>query len=349
MNADSKTVPSAAHGTLAERPSGAVRFWAVIGTGALALAVTTYGRWLVSSDFSAPDPAPDHYQYLWALRAMEVVSVLFVAGFLWFCLLRPLVREHRFTFDGKLLLGLLIAYVVDPTFNIFNHSFAMNAYSINAGAWGDLLPGMAAPGQGRLAEAVAWAAPLYVYCGIAAAMLGCRALAALRRRFPQASTTTLWAVLYAGFVVGDFFFEFGLFVAPQLYVFPGVKGDWSLFSGTLHQFPVYHSLLAGVFACAITWLRDSRDESGRSAVELGAGVVSGRASEALSFLAITGYATCAAFLGYFAPFAYLSMQADTYTDLPSYLDTAAYCGDVGKPECPAQYLNNLKRNYQEGP
>ena len=107
---------------------------------------------------------------------MEVVSVAFVTGFFWFCVLRPLIRERRFTFDGKLLLGLLIAYVVDPTFNIFNHAFAMNAYSINVGAWGDLLPGMAAPGQGDLAEALAWAAPLYVYCGIAAAMLGCKAL-----------------------------------------------------------------------------------------------------------------------------------------------------------------------------
>ena len=157
----------------------------------------------------------------------------------------------------------------------------------------------------------------------------------------------MWATLYAGFVVGDFAFEFGLFVAPQLYVFPGVKGDWSLFAGTLHQFPVYHSLLAGVFACAITWLRESRDESGRSAVERGGPQQPRALRESLSFLAITGYATCAAFLGYFAPFAYLSMQADTYTDLPSYLDTAAFCGDVGKPECPSQYLNQLKNAYEK--
>lgn len=334
--------------TQTRRPSGAMAFWAMIGTAVLVLALTTYARWIGSPDFSAPSPGADRYRYLWVLRSVEVVSVAFVLGFVWVCLLRPLVRERRFTFDGKLLLGLLIAYVVDPTFNIFNHAFAMNAHSVNVGAWGNVLPAMTAPGQGRLAEALCWAAPLYVYCGIAAAMLGCLGLTSLRRRFPDASNAALWAVVYAAFVVGDFIFEFCFFVLPQLYVFPGVRGDWSVFAGTLHQFPVYHSLLAGVFACAITWLRDSRDESGRSAVERGARVSTGARYELGSFLAITGYAAAAAFLGYFAPFAYLSMQADTFTDLPSYLDTGAYCGTAGTPECPAEYLHHLKNTYQEG-
>jgi len=333
--------------TTTDRRSGAIALWATLGAGVVVLAATTYLRWMGSSDFSAPDAGSDHYPYLWVLRTVEVVSVAFVAGFAWFCLLRPLIRERRFTFDGKLLVGLLIAYVVDPTFNMYNHAFAMNAHSVNVGAWGDQLPGMAAPGQGQLAEALCWAAPLYVYCGIAAAMLGCAGLRALRRRFPGASSVSLWMVLYLAFVLGDVAFEFFLFVLPQLYVFPGVKGDWSLFAGTLYQFPVYHSLLAGVFACAITWLRDSRDDSGRSAVERGARMSSGPMYQAASFLAITGYAAVAAFLGYFAPFAYLSMQADTFTPLPSYLRTGAFCGTPDTPECPAQYLDHLQHTHQE--
>jgi hypothetical protein len=313
----------------------------------LGLAAVTYARWVSSPAFGAANPGRDHYSYLWVLRTVEVVSVVFVLGFLWFCVVRPLWRGRRVPFDGKLLLGLLVAYVVDPTFNIYNHAFAMNAHSINLGSWGEFLPGMAAPGQGRLAEALCWAAPLYVYCGIAAAMLGCAALKALRRRFESTSAVALWVLLYIAFVLGDFVFEFTLFVLPQLYVFPGVKGDWSLFAGTLHQFPIYHSLLAGVFACAITWLRDSRDENGISAVERGGRARTGFVAQGASFLAITGYATAAAFLGYFAPFGYLSMQADTFTKLPSYLGTAAYCGTSGQPVCPAQYLDQLKR-HQEG-
>jgi len=329
------------------RPSGAVKAWAVVGAGALLLAVTTYARWIASDDFSAPDPGPDHYGQLWVLRTVEVVSVLFVLAFAWFCLARPWLRERRFTFDGKLLLGLMLAYVVDPTFNMFNHSFAMNAHSVNVGAWGAKLPLFAAPGQGRLAEGLLWAAPLYVYCGIAAAMLGCAALARLRRRFPAMSTAGLYALLYVAFVVGDFAFEFGLFVAPQLYVFPGVKANLSLFAGTLHQFPIYHSIFAGCFAIAITWLRDSRDDAGRSAIERGADHLGARLCGALSLLAITGYATAAALFGYFLPFSYASMKADTYVELPSYLSTAAFCGDEGTPECPSQYLDRLRRQAKE--
>lgn len=345
MHVSSQTVTLSAHPQT--RPSGALKFWAAIGAGAVALAVTTYARWVGSSDFKHVDPGPDHYSYMWVLIGMEVVSVTFVLGFAWFCLLRPLWRERRLTFDGKLLVGLMIAYVVDPTFNSFNHSFAMNAHSVNFGAWGNKLPFFTAPGQGRLAEAVLWAAPLYIYCGIAAAMLGCKALAFLRRRLPAMSTAGLYLLLYLGFVIGDFVFEFSLFVAPHLYVFPGVKGDAALFAGTLHQFPVYHSLYAGLFAGAITWLRDSRDDSGRSAIERGADHLTARARSLLSFLAITGFATCAAFFGYFLPFSYTSMSADTYTNLPSYLSSAAFCGTKGTPQCPSEYLNHLQLEAKE--
>jgi hypothetical protein len=329
------------------RPSGALTLWAGIGAVAVVLALTTYGRWVASDDFEAAGPGPDHYSYLWALRGMEVVSAVMVLAFLWFCLVRPLIRERTFSFDGKLLLGLLLAYVVDPTFNAFGHNFAMNAHSVNLGGWGEKLPFFSAPGQGRYAEALLWAMPLYVYCGIAAAMLGGVVLRFLRTRFPQMSTAGLWLLLYLAFVAGDFAFEFTFFVLPQLYVFSGVKGNMSFFAGTLHQFPIYHSLAAGLFAGAITWLRDSRDDSGRSPIERGADQITGRARTALSFLAITGYATAAAFLGYFLPFSYMSMKADTYTDTPSYLSSGAFCGDKGKPICPSQYLDDLRSRAKE--
>lgn len=341
--------PSSAVGraTISARPSGALKLWAGLGAVCVALALSTYARWIGSSDFAHVDPGPDHYDYLWVLRTMEVVSVVMVLAFLWFCLVRPLVRDRTFTFDGKLLLGLLLAYIVDPTFNAFGHNFAMNAHSVNLGGWGDHLPLFSAPGQGHYAEALLWAMPLYVYCGIAAAMLGGLALRVLRTRLPRRSTAEIWLLLYLAFVVGDFAFEFTFFVLPQLYVFAGVKANMSLFAGTLHQFPIYHSLAAGLFAGSITWLRDSRDETGRSAIERGADHITGRARTTLSFLAITGYATAAAFLGYFLPFSYMSMKADTYTDVPSYLSAGAFCGDKGKPICPSQYLDQLRLRAKE--
>jgi hypothetical protein len=327
--------------------SGALKLWGGLGAISVLIALTTFGRWIASPNFSAVDPGRDHYPYLWVLRSVEAVSVAMVLAFAWFCLVRPLIRERTFGFDGKLLVGLLLAFMVDPTFNAFGHNFAMNANSVNLGGWGPYLPFYSAPGQGRFPEALLWAMPLYVYCGIAAAMLGGMALRFMRSRWPRLSTAERWLILYLLFVVGDFLFEFTCFVYPQLYVFSGVKGNLSLFAGTLHQFPVYHSLAAGLYAGAVTWLRESRDDSGRSAIERGADQIKGRARTALSFLAIAGYAAAAAFLGYFLPFSYMSMKADTYIKLPSYLSAGAYCGDRGEPICPSQYLNDLRVHTKE--
>ncbi|MFA6577405.1 MAG: hypothetical protein WCS84_18430, partial [Nocardioides sp.] len=60
-------------------------------------------------------------------------------------------------------------------------------------------------------------------------------------------------------------------------------------------------------------------------------------------LAVTGFCTASA-LGYFLPYGYASMTADTYVELPSYLAPAAYCGVEGKPVCASEYLDQLKKS-----
>src|SRR5579862_8809636 len=117
------------------RPSGAVQFWATVGGVVLLFAVYAFIRWITSADFAAPDPGPDHYPYLLWLRTAEVLSVLAVMAFLWLKAIRPWITERRVPFDGKLLLGLMTAYVVDPILNFYNHDFAMNAHSVSFGAW----------------------------------------------------------------------------------------------------------------------------------------------------------------------------------------------------------------------
>jgi hypothetical protein len=262
---------------------------------------------------------------------------------LWFTVLRPWLRTRRVPFDGKLLLGLMIAYQVDPILNYFNTSFVFNAHSVNFGAWANGIPGYQNPGQGQLAEGFLWAMPLYMYFGLLAAIVGGRILAWLGRRFPSASKVSLYAVLFVLITVGDFFVEFVTIVYPQLYVFSGTPKSLTLFAGEIYQFPVYHCVFAAVFAVMITWLRESRDANGVSAVERGLDqlAVAHRIKGLLSFLAITAWATLSA-LGYFLPFAWMSMQADSYPKLPSYLTTSAVCGQPNTPLCASQYLKQLK-------
>ena len=53
----------------AGRPSGALTLWAALGLVSVALAATTYGRWIGSPQFTPVRPGPDHYPYLWVLRS----------------------------------------------------------------------------------------------------------------------------------------------------------------------------------------------------------------------------------------------------------------------------------------
>jgi hypothetical protein len=237
---------------------------------------------------------------------------------------------------------MLFAYVVDPTLNVFNSAFAMNAHSVSFGSWGNGLPLGWGADQSRFAEGLLWAPQLYMYFGLFAAMLGCAMLRQLRGRCPHASNATLYAIVFVVFMPLDCVAEVVVLVLPQLYVFPGVPHDFSLFPGRIYQFPLYQSLFAAVFAIMVTWLRDSVDDTGRSSVERGVDrlPIAAWRKHAMSFAAVTGFCTASA-LGYFLPYGYASMSADTYIELPSYLAPAAYCGVPGKPVCASAYLDRL--------
>ena len=327
------------------RKPGPLVFWSAFGTIVTILAVVAWTQWITSSDFHSASPGPDHYRFLWYLRAFEAVSVVVSAGMIWWFVVRPWRSERRVPIDGKILLGMMIAYYVDPLLNVFNHAFAMNAYGLNFGSWANFMPGYAAPGQQGFAEGLLWAQPLYMYFGLLAAIGGCQILRFLRTRLQTASEATLYAVTFIVFALADVVVEMAFIVYPQLYVFPGVPRHFSLFAGHIYQFPLYQAVFAAVFATMVTWLRDSVDSTGRSAVErgiddLGFGPVRRHAT---SFMAVTGFCTASA-LGYFLPYAALTMTADTYVPMPSYLRTAAYCGQPGQPVCPGQYLDGLQHH-----
>jgi hypothetical protein len=335
-------------GSETARRGAALTFWSAFGAVVIAGAVVTWTRWVLSADFAPNGPGPDHYPYLWYLRGFEITATTAFFVMTWFWVIVPWRRTRHVPLNGKILLGMMFAYIVDPTLNAFNHTFAMNAYGLGFGSWADLLPIGSSPGQARFAEGLLWAPQLYVIFGLLAAIGGCAILGKLRGRLPNASNATLYAILFVLFAIADLVVEIPLIVYPQLYMFPGVPADFSLFAGRIYQFPIYQSLFAAVFAIMVTWLRDSADHTGRSAVERGVDELSipGWRKHAMSFAAVTGFCTASA-LGYFLPYEFATMTADTYVELPSYLAPAAFCGVTHKPACPSEYLYHLK-NHQPG-
>jgi len=333
------------HAERNERPAAPLVFWSSFGMLVTLLAIIAWTGWIGSETFERIEPGPDHYRFLWYLRTFEAASVVITAALIWKFVVRPWRRSRHVPIDGKILLGMMIAYYVDPILNVFNHAFGMNAYAVSFGSWANFMPGFTAPQQEQFAEGLLWAQPLYMYFGLLAAIGGCWLLNKLRARMPRASMATIYALVFVIFMAADVVVEMIFIVYPQLYIFPGVAKNFSLFAGEIYQFPLYQAVFAAVFAIMVTWLRDSVDENGRSAVERGVDVlkVSAIRKRAMSFMAVTGFCTASA-LGYFLPFAAATMTADTYVELPSYMRTAAYCGVQGKPECPSQYLDALQHH-----
>ena len=332
----------------ASRQPAAVRAWALIGAAVLVVIVTGILRWLWSDDRAPTNPGSDHYRFVAVLRVIEVLSAALLLTLFLTLVVRPAVRDRRLGFDGMLLIGCLLVHFIDPVFNYFSPSFLQNSYSVQWGSWANFIPGYASPsGAAGFVEGLLWAAALYGLFGVIAAYCGCAILTWLRDRWPNLSNFSHYAMLSAIFCVIDLVVE-NVFVRSQIYVFWGAYSPLTMWAGDVYQFPIYETILAVVYAVGFVWLRDSRDANGYSTVERGAddlGVMR-RFSTSIRFLAITGFCLVWAMISYFMPFAWLSMMSDSYPTLPTYLQGGAFCGTGAKPQCPSEYLHELKTTYR---
>jgi len=327
---------------------GAVKVWAAIGAVAIAVIACAIGRWIFSADFVATPRGSDEYPFLLWLRIVEVFSALFLGYFFMTCTVLPWTRNRRLSFDGMLFFACLTVQFIDPIFNYFSPSFIQNAYSVNRGSWANFIPGWASPSAyAGLVEGLIWALALYGLFGVVAAKVGCWMLAKLRARYPTLGSIPLYSALFVIFAIGDFIVEYFLFVHPQIYIFWGAWSPFTLWAGQVDQFPLYETLLAVIYALGFVWLRDSRDDEGRSFVERGVNKikVSQPLQTAISFSALTGFSLVWAIVSYFGPFIYTSIQADSYPHLPSYLRGGAFCGTENTQPCPSQYLRQQKETY----
>jgi hypothetical protein len=331
-----------------ERAPGTVWLWAALGSVLVVLALTTWTRWLVSARAAPVDPGPDPYPYGWVIRLTEGISLAVLAFLLWCTLLRPAYRQRTLTLDGKLFLGGLFASVLDVLCQMFNPTWALNAHSLNLGTWADQFPGFAAPQADRWAWSLAWCMPAYIWLGVGAAIVGCAFLDSLRRRFATVSTVALYGIVLVTFMIA-----FGclatLWNRAGVYTYVSSPNALTLWAHTTHRLPLTELLFISCYCLMFTWLRDSRDDNGRCAVDRDVDSlrVGARAKTLLSALAVCGWAGFTTLAAYQIPNDWVSMTGgrDSIPILPSYQQGSVYCGQAGKPLCPNQYLDQLQQMY----
>lgn len=314
--------------------------WAA--AGAVSLSVIAFGwiAWITSPDFETspkgPDPISD--TKLVALHLFEATVFAVGLAVAWRYLLRPLWRERTYTFDGMLLTAMALAFFFDPLDNYFNYTFSYNAHFLNFASWTRYIPGWESPNQQFFPEPILVMTGFYVIFMFGSAVFGCWFMRRLSACRPRLGNMGLFAALFGVVLVLDFVVE-NVFMRTQFAAYPGTVHDLTLFAGKYYQFPLYEPVLIAGFATGLTALRWFRDDRGQTFAERGLEEVRipPRGRKLVSFLAITGFAHVWFVVGYFVPYNYFALKADTFPPLPSFL-RAGICGDGTGYACPSEHV-----------
>jgi Spirocyclase AveC-like len=206
---------------------------------------------------------PDHYGMLWYLRGLEALSAASTVFLFGLFVIRPLIRECRMSFDGKLVIGMMIGYFWEPMVNYYNFTFAFNAHGVNFGTWANFIPGFSYPHQAYLPDGTLYAMPQYVYSGVLLSLIGAWWLRYAREHITRFGPMGRWIGLFFGLAPIWMPFEYVFFILPKVWIYESVVPSLSLFAGTWHQFPIYEGFIMALFGCGMTFLRVTRADQGR--------------------------------------------------------------------------------------
>ena len=317
--------------------SPAIWVWAAAGAASTAVILRGFAAWILSPDFKTSPRGTDPISHskLVALHLFE--AGVFCAGLVmvWKFLVRPLIREHRFTLDGMMIVAVLLMYFYDPLDNYFNYTFSYNAHFLNFASWAREIPGLQAPNQNLFPEPFLVMGGFYAVFMFGSAVFGCWYLRRVNAKRPNLSNLGMFVQLFGVVLVLDTVVE-NVFMRTQFAAYPGTVHSLTLFAGRYYQFPLYEPFIIAAFACGMTTLRWFRDDRGLTLAERGLETLrlSGPPRTALRFLAVTGFIHVWFIVGYFVPYNFFALKADTSPPMPSFL-RAGICGQGTDYACPS--------------
>lgn len=308
---------------------GSTTFLAAVGIVWFLVCVNTIARWVTSdTEFSPPAPkiGPDEMAdwRLIALRVFEVISLLVLAAFIWFSVVQPIRKTGKLSLDGRFVIGGLICFVADAFLNVQEYLFAWNSENVNMGVWVKFLPFHNPPeAPSRYAESLIWGGPpMYVYFCAGVAIVACHHANKARRRWPNMSKVTLFTFVFIGEFLFDFIVENVVIRTTHAYSFAKTYEPLTLWAGTVHQFPIYESILVAAVGCVFTWMRmEAQDhpEGGLSPIEVGLVHWRPALREPVRNFAVLGFCMVTLVFVYHLPFNWLGLIGTSIADLPSYL------------------------------
>ncbi|SDR62581.1 spirocyclase AveC family protein [Paraburkholderia tuberum] len=309
----SLTVPE----TVVRQP---VLWWA--GAGAVFLALQAYVllSWVLSPDFASRgtgvDPVPAQVRTsAWISQFNSVVAFLVCAIY---CVRRSR-REGCLTWDALLMIGGLSVCWLDTAINYFRSVVLYNAYMLNWGSWNAHIPGWASGSAHPTPEPLVFVTGLYGWWFLLFSAVFCGVARRLELHWPRIGVLGLVLAGVVTLSLLDALLEL-IFVFSGLYAYAAVVPGWTLWLGTVHQFPLYGPLILGVLCTIVAMLRYGARKQRYSFVERGSDElpVSAPVRTAIRILAIVGFMNTVFVIAVFAHW-WIGSHAEGPLPVPSYL------------------------------
>lgn len=316
------------------KDSPPVVWLARLGAGFVVLQAYVYLRWICSNRFAAtptgPDPVPGA-TLAW-IRIWEWVSVIGGLIFIGW-LIRRTVRDHALSPLGVYVLAWLLTIWQDPGVNLIRPVFAYNSAFFNRGTWAYFIPGWVAKGAENPQPIVYTLANYVLFMPLAVAGLD-TFLTSIRRRAPRLNTAGLIAMLFVAFVILDIGIE-QLFLRMGLWIYPRVDHRWSVFGGTMNQFPLYEGITFGGTVSVIgIVIYCFRDAAGRMVTDRGIDTLRRKRLVGCTRVLALGAVFNVVMLMFNMGFNIVNQHANTTpVHVPSYFSNKM-CGLGADPPCP---------------
>jgi hypothetical protein len=308
--------------------------WAIFGAACTLLALSVYIRWFTSGDAQRVSAGPDQVSgstevWIWIFQVGSPLLAVLAVGHA----VRSSRRLGTLSFDAMLVIAGAIAWWHDPLINWLRPSVFYNAKLVNLGSWSEQVPGWISRNARFHIEPPLMIGTVYLWLGLAFAIVASGAMRRAQARWPHLSTARLVIVGWVAVFSIEFLVEL-LVIRVELVAYPAAVHPLSLWAGTTHQMPVYGMVLWSAVLTSEGVLRFRQDSRGFSPVEQGVEHlgVSTRARTGVRLLAVIG-AVHAAALSYDAAMNVAGLYAGGVDDWPSYLRTEQ-CGEGTPLGCP---------------
>lgn len=273
----------------ATRANWPVRLWATIGVGALALQTIVWMRFIASGPRSLTYYRDIESSAYVAAKLFEVTLIVLTVGTVGLTI-RGVLIARQWTTNAMLLVAFASMLWIDPMLNYLRPGFYFSQNLTNIESWVQFIPGQLAPHANHTPVPYIWIIGAYVGFFLPVLLANVKLLTLIRRRWNVTSPVALVIAALPLSVLLDFILE-TVAIRTGVMAYPAASHRWSLWGGTIHQFPLIQIFAASMFWAVFSVIIFLVDTRGWTPAERGAeSFQSSRVRTAVRQLALIGLA-----------------------------------------------------------